>query len=472
MLHKPHLAELFNRQSDRVFIDKNELEDAINTPSNWLAPINDVNILSNWKRFLELNLTSKGMHQPLLMRKINELLHHPWNTHSQYLRALIALNQALLGMPVLDIGLSLLEGGAAAIELEEYAPWQAIPYCPYHAEFGVLISLVAFLTKNNALQKQALKLAQWQLNTLDASFHPLRGLFVKEENGSIAQILQWNYVFFRSIACLFENEQFQKPAAEQIKFLKNLERMTIQPVMTLLEALMEFNPKNRQEWTLSEEVKDPSTSLVGVRFPHHHAFCTIHGAHTGLGTFKLGDIDIVNYGPQFLPLEECKGFGIEGNYLSEHGLRKSLIEIRENGFSLKGCARMVDQPSEGAEMGLFRGIWMEMEQTYQAKQLEISLHLLAMQGWEQVAFSFFVKAKKCLVGGAESIHSSTLQRYEGKSESLIFEGKRESVLLSQQSAGHMHIIPLSGKDNYWGADFLVAFMLNEQSHHQWKITPI
>ncbi len=89
------------------------------------------------------------------------------------------------------------------------------------------------------------------------------------------------------------------------------------------------------------------------------------GGTTGLGVLRLEDIEIVSYGPQYLPLEDCQGFGIEGNALTDQGMRRSLIEWRRQSFVLKGCTRLVDQPSSSPfGIGRFRGIWLEVSQEF------------------------------------------------------------------------------------------------------------
>jgi hypothetical protein len=198
----------------------------------------------------------------------------------------------------------------------------------------------------------------------------------------------------------------------------------------------------------------------------------LHGSHTGLGVLRHDDIEIVNYGPQYLPLGECQGFGIEGNALSDHGMRRSTIEWRRGGFSLKGCTRLVDQPSSLLEVGKFRGIWLEVAQEFKKPHFYLKTTFLGLDGWDAVAFSFFVKASCCKIQ-SQVLYPRTLERYDGESHTLLLQGREHQLEICPIAfKGVMQVIPLAGGDNFWGADFLVAYLMTSDCrHYQWHIGP-
>ncbi len=226
--------------------------------------------------------------------------------------------------------------------------------------------------------------------------------------------------------------------------------------------------------SLPENIYDPSTALVGYRSTSQHVICTLHGGHTGLGMLRVEDIEIVNYGPQYLPLSDCQGFGIEGNALSDQGIRRSMIEGRRQTFVLKGCTRLIDQPSSSPfDIGQFRGIWLEVVQEFKRPHFYLKTTFLGLDGWESVAFSFFVKARCCRTQSQQMLYPRTLERYEGEVQTLIFEGHQAALeLRSLFTQGTLKVIPLGGGNNFWGADFLVAYLLHsDQRQYQWHIGP-
>ena len=112
----------------------------------------------------------------------------------------------------------------------------------------------------------------------------------------------------------------QNGALQGIQELYEKKENRIEPLWALIEKWLErFKSVPAAPIELTEHICDPSTALVGYRSPAQHVICSLHGEHTGLGVLRYGAIDIVSYGPQYLPLGECQGFGIEGNALSDHG---------------------------------------------------------------------------------------------------------------------------------------------------------
>ena len=440
-------------------------------------------IVRNWKDLLTINLfcALTNTFQTAIAEKVQLQEKQPWNQSSQYVRSIVALNHALAKMPIPEVGPHLLESGAALIDLHEYSPWLALPFTPQHYEFGIFLSVITLLTKRQELKSNVQRLVKWQLNTLDHSGLPLDGLFVQEKDGQSIEYFYLSYLLFRAAAILCEDAFYEKISNSALKVLKerlNNKEESIPPLWPLIEKWLEkFEIKSEVSGSLSECIHDASTALVGFRSPSQHVFCTLHGSRTGLGTLRFQDIEIVSYGPQYFPLADCEGFGIEGNALSDQGLRRSIIEWKRNAFSLKGCTRMIDQPSSKSsyfEFGQYRGIWLEVVQEFKRPQFLIETNFLGLDGWDSVAFSFFIKAQSCVLSDNKTIYPRTLDCYEGDVCPLIMSGEMGEVRLDHQGFnGQMQVIPLSGEKSFWGADFLVSYHLtSDQSRYSWNIGPV
>lgn len=473
-------SSLFD-QSVLQFFEKNDSPPSeILDECQWHDPfLSEEKSIKNWQRLLAVNLFChlSDSFRVEIGRKVREFGRHPWNQSSQYFRSLIALNHALAKMPVPEVGPHLLESGAALIDLHEYCPWLSLPYTPQHFEFGIYLCMLAFITKRDDLKDNVLRIANWQLNTLDLDGKPLCGLFVRENEGSALQHVCLNYLLFRSAALLSEETPFAALAERSLQNIQSYAEKEDQPIdvlWILIEKwLDQYRVVSQAPLELSENIHDTSTALVGYRSPSQHVVCTLHGAHTGLGELHFGDIAIVNYGPQYLPLGECKGFGIEGNALSDHGIRRSTIESSRGAFILKGCTRMVDQPSSSLfGIGDFRGIWLEVVQEFKRPHFYLKTTFLGLDGWESVAFSFFINAKECNIN-SQTIKQRTLHQYDGEAQTLILEGNEQELELRPLSfKGRMQVIPLAGGNVFWGADFLVSYLMNhDQRHYQWHIGP-
>lgn len=80
----------------------------------------------------------------------------------------------------------------------------------------------------------------------------------------------------------------------------------------------------------------------------------------------------------------------------------------------------------------------------------------------------------CIKINTQLIFPKTLDRYEGEVHSVILEGKESSLeLYPELCKGVMQVIPLVGGNEFWGADFLIAYHLDPQhSHYQWNMISI
>ena len=435
--------------------------------------------LDNWKYLLTLNLLDAAhVYVNELAAKIYHYEQQAWNHHSQYSRALVALNHLLAKLPVPEVGVCLLQSGAALVDLQEYAPWSTLPYIPQQLEFGIFLCTLAHLGGAQHLHESILRLAQWLLLTLDSDGNPLNSLFVRECEGNHFTLLALHALFWRAVSVTTGEAKFAQVAQLVNDHLEKTIKTTdhIEPWWVLCERVF---PKTLKEtphhFTFSPSICDSSTALIGYRTAQQSTICTLHGGHTGLGSMRFRDVTLLNYGPQHLPLSDCSGFGIEGNHLSDHGIRQSIMENRSYGFSLKGCVRLVDRPPQFLhETVPFCGIWLEIAQEFKLPQLRLTTTVLSLDEWNDVAFSFFVQAKRCKVQSGPVLTPGTLERYEGLAHPLLLEGEHASLsLYAKNFQGTLQVIPLAGKNDYWGAHFLVAYLLTpQQKHYEWFIEPV
>lgn len=448
-------------------------------------PISDEeSTFTQWQTFLTLcliNHLSNSQQNELLTEKGYKLLNTPWNQQSLYLKSIIAFSQALIGMPKLDINIDPLTGGALPIAQQEYCSWSDLPFGPKHAEMALFLTFFAFLTNHEKLKQYVLKMIEWHVNMLDHDYIPIATLYTQEREGALSPHLITNYLLFKSASQLFGETQYVRIIHNQALYLEKLFKnrpFLPQPLYLLIENWLDHITEanfEKKELNFSSSIKDPSMALVGWREQNGHAICTLHGYKTGMGSFKSYDVNILNYGPQYLPLEDCQGFGIEGNFLSEKGIRKTSIQQNGNEFSIQGCVRLVDQPTYNAHhqpnrFGQLRGIWQETEQTFKKDVLSIKTNYLGFDGWNSVAFIYYVQAEKCIIGNEKVFLPRTLQVYEGESLPIILQGNKGQMQLNSDSTGKLKIIPLGGGDCFWGADFLIIYHLEQnQKRYQWDI---
>lgn len=427
-----------------------------------------------WKKLLSVNFLfylAKTPPPSLLCDEIKELAKEEGGRGSHYLRALVGLNHALISLPFLEIGPHLLENGAALIELKEYSPWLSLPYRPHLTEFALYLFILGFFKQKEEFHSIVVQIATWQLNTLNGEGVPITGLFVREKDGGHLDHLCLTYLLFRAAGTLTKSHGFESIAEcvmDQLQDVISSDFSRINPLYPLIERWIEQYPvMSEGSFNLKEEIHDASTALVGFRSLTQHAVCTLHGAHTGLGHLRQGTLEVVNFGPHYFPLAECDGYGIQGNALSDVGLRRSQIESSAQSFVLKGCTRLVDKPGEG-----FQGVWMDVVQEFKRPHFFLKTSFLGLDEQNELAFSFFIKADSCDVQGSKVLLPQTLDCYDGEANSLVFKGgKVELEFRSLHLGGKMQVIPLGGGNSFWGADFLVAYHITSpQTDYQWHLT--
>lgn len=436
--------------------------------------------LENWKSLLAVNLLNHLSTAP--SKKIHQLVHdferHPWNQSSQLFRLLVALNHLIAKMPVPEVGVHLLESGAAPIDFQEYCPWHSLPYHPYHLEFGIFLTLFGMLSKKSTIEVLVRRLSSWQLNTLDAKGFPFAGLYIRENDSNYFELVMLHYLLFRGAASLLNDTKlhyFSQVLAKHLQEIFKEPQTPIHPLWVLIEKKFDGSFGKSATFELPVQIHDSSNSLIGYRTEQNTAVCTLHGDHTGLGYLRQDDVEIVNYGPQYIPLDDCKGFGIEGNHLSDHGIRQSIMEWQRHGFSLKGCVRVVDQPlGDIRQAELYRSIWMEIVQEYKVSHMHLKATLLGLDGWDGVGFSFFIKAQACQVSSDITLLPGKLERYDGSIMPIKLTGSQSAMELSAHTPkGKMQVIPLCGGNNFWGANFLIAYLLDsDQRDYAWTIQKV
>jgi len=182
-------------------------------------------------------------------------------------------------------------------------------------------------------------------------------------------------------------------------------------------------------------LRDEERALVG----YGGSFATTTGIGTGLGTYQLKGVSLQTFGPQLSPLGDCSAFGIA----QPTCLHKPQLELRDNGFYLKGVTRLHRNP--------YIAHWIEVTQELEDERLELELRpLKPIEGW----WTFYWLCEEVQIGDRK-LHPRSLDSYRGEKGPI----KIGKLTVRSPGAGSMEVIPLPGGDTFWGATFLVAYPL-------------
>ena len=150
------------------------------------------------------------------------------------------------------------------------------------------------------------------------------------------------------------------------------------------------------------------------------------GRGTSLGTFRSKEIEIRAFGPQALPLNDPKQFGIE---------------------------RTLGGADGWTNVSALPEVWFEVK-----KFIEIGLNIrfLGITLEKPLNFSFYIKAPVAQIGPAR-FQPKSLNRYKGESAPVIFGDKFQ---IESMVSTKMELIPLAGEGCFWGTEFLLSFEIH------------
>lgn len=452
-------------------LDKDLMEQALTFAS---VPITDIPSYSaaidRWREIFSLIAILHIQHalQPFKQRLTEGLLaireSYPFK-ELQLATAYDAYCSYLLGIHCKEPACESLSGGACPVEEVGYGLFSETPNPLLHAELGVIWSLYGHATANKRILEAAASLAEWQLNTLDHLSVPFAGLMSPEGEASIPSLAIINTLLFNAVAHYAGKSEFSVLAKKQSEIataFASQERIVIPPHVIVTSLLMKDASGFISEAVMpfSETIMDESLAIAGARSPTGSGVVTLFGSRSGMGCYHTNTARILSYGPQHFPLGDCKGYGLEGGARFLSSELKQIVSSQGE-CTISGIARLSSLPlkDKGAKPSGVSGIWIDSTQSVTREGLSVKGIFQQVYEESPLAFSFFLQCDECVIGNEKKIRRRSFDKYQGKPETIIVEcGKEKFELIMKGDCKEMHIIPLGGGTNFWGADYLVAFL--------------
>lgn len=369
--------------------------------------------------------------------------------------ALAAFAAHLLDIDFPSISPKQLPNGAALIEWAGHWRKGSLPIPSFSAELGMLWGVLGILQEDRGLYTALLKFANWQLNTLDHQLLPFPGLWSHADDFSMAELLANNALLFSLAGAITDDERFQKAAAAQKKALKGLE---VSPFMRALIKYLETKTVMRATYPFSRFSEEVTLGLVKWTQPTFSTMFTLSGCNSGMGAFHKTEVACLNFGPQVAPFDDSSGFGIDRPCsMTEKVFKDLLWEKSRTGVFMKGWTK-----------AHALNLWIEAALTVEGKELKIDIQCQEKER-APFYFLFFLRGKKIAIG-QRVVQSASLDRYCGDVVEIILIGELEQIQINALQEGKMEIIPLAGENNFWGADFLLAYEIDpERNKYQWIV---
>ena len=141
----------------------------------------------------------------------------------QLLSAIDAFIAILVGEKPRDIVPIQYDKGAAPLETGDHWMWGAIPHHSLHAELGAIWAAIGSLTKDKTLIAAARNIALWHNNTIAHDGTPLQGIYSQEPDGNPRDVMQYDYMLFRTVAIATRDAFMEHRACEIRNAIKVLD---------------------------------------------------------------------------------------------------------------------------------------------------------------------------------------------------------------------------------------------------------
>ena len=439
--------------------------------------------IRKWRRLLVLLLVKKeGVTPPfsLWIEHFELLLVQTRWANLQLVNVYKGLVGLLLNIQSKDPIICQFTSGACPLEVDGEWPLGEIPHPIFHAELGLVLCLYGKLAEDTTYITVAEKITEWQIKTLDHEYNPFLGLYSYEGEVVFEELLISNYSLFNTVARLCHHPDLAFLADRQLEHFMKMRSKDPWEIPSFYRILNQwfssFPLLDSVLYKSSENFIDKDLALVGLRTNNTSTIASLYGGKSGMGCFHHGDVQIVSYGTQHSSLGDCSGFGLEGaRRMLAHQIKA--IEASNGEFNLIGVARLAGSQKESSLYKIspykgtdLSGVWMETEISYKNECLSIDTNFLKLFDID-LSFTLFVKASECFIEGKEAIKPRSLKHYKVDAQRVLLKGQTSAIILDVHQKSEMHIIPLGGGNNFWGADFLIAYICDPlQSRNKWTIT--
>lgn len=180
--------------------------------------------------------------------------------------------------------------------------------------------------------------------------------------------------------------------------------------------------------------------LSGIQVEHIGGGISVEsmgGENTSFYSYIKEGIGVVAMGPSFFPLCEGETFGVFGN------------------DAKNGCASLRKKFSNGQiDIG-----WLYWTVKEKEKGIRFSLKTIASEEMYPFALCLLLKGDEVHVEGGKKLLRRSLDKYQDEAKGVVCKGGGKNFTIASEHKGEMQLIPLAGNCYFFGADFLLAYII-------------
>ncbi len=369
--------------------------------------------------------------------------------------------------------------GTVAADGGPYWNFMQTPFLEWQAEWGTLAVIIGKLLRDPDYLSSARRLGKWMTGVLDFRGLPYRGSWSYDREGAYPSTLLRQSLFFSFLSRACGDAKLSFLSKRQYKELLDLPDTSLKGLPAEGFLLIRWADRLFTSEVTPEEIRSEESSIgselayASVRKKDFSVLASLIGCNSGMGCFASRENELIAFGLQLSPVGEGTLFGCMGqNILKEHTFESIKVNGDGDTFSLRGCVAM---PESRGDFSVVRR-WQypqdrfDVRMQYEKERLTVEVTPLSLS--EETYFSFYVFTPRCLVNGKQEIERGSLLSYREESRPVALTGETESLVIDPVHApGMMKIIPLEGKECFWGANFLLAYPLTRKAvPFQWKIS--
>ena len=348
----------------------------------------------------------------------------------------------------------------------------SIPDLMINLQLGVCTLILGIMIDSRELIEQGCDIAHF----ISHLFHPKTAAFipiwVRECEYHLSEILSYSYLLFHLTSKVSSDDTFSELSSTLHGRLTKVDPATaeeIPPLMALLAAVIEPSLVEAPQVEFTPKLGDQLSLYVNQSEDRIEAI-TLTGVGSGLGGVLMGDIAILNFGPGQGYIGNADTFGIykqEWNYSLKRQKEADFEKI--SGWTRLCGKDLVPQGSCCMTSLEMSSVWMELMVNSRKSSIDIEARFTALKEGKY-SFLFFIRANKITVNENFHLLPDSLDRYDGNSQDILLQGVQSKLHVTYDGLTKMEIIPLAGRNFYWGADFMVAYQIEESdTKYRWKI---
>lgn len=398
---------------------------------------------------------------------------HPNAFENSLVISYLALISILIGQKNFEFKLKFLPSGFVTVGTKEISIYGEQVVLQNQVEIALNLLLIALLQQSQDYFYQSLKIIEAFTQCLDENGELLVGVWSVSNFEERESLRLLTFLTTYTINQIANHKVLSKLLQLQSQIIENMSDDSVMNIgfypMILSFAIDQI--LNTDLYDLIHELKfvelhEKSFSDVGFIFDklgNFSTYLTLSGINQSIGSILTGDVQILAMGPHFFPLGDLSKFGIFQTINTEYPTPFS-VERDEGKTLIKGMTKII-QADSNKNLIQPSDTWIELEFLNTNNLLKLTISLTGEPCKLPLTFAFFIKSKDTEMIGNKQVKPKSLDKYIGPSTQVVFQGTSKKFSIFPCFEEKMHLIPLQGKNHFWGADYLLAC---EISHFQKK----